>query len=435
MTHKANRVKVIGVIILLFFLSLKVYYVASAYNHQAYSSDVLENNGDATHYLLIAKNIYEHKTYSDNNSDIPSQTATWRSPIWPLVLSAFYCVTSNPLGLIICKSILEFLLLVLSFIILRKNGKLHGYFLLPFLLLIIEPQYLKYSITFLSESLSAVLMLLLVLVFSFSTKNKKLNILIPLLSAIVILCHPVSVFFVTSLVGFYVLFNIKKGFKIVVFHSILFLGILIIWPIRNQMVFNEGLYLTASQGATFSKGWNETVTDEFTNVDGDLADEYLNLKYLDQEALQSLHKTDLQNSKLLKKATLKFIGQSSFMEILQIAVKKLKSNFNPFPEKSKPGFLENLGVFFRCLYLLLFLNLFYRLITKPKFNFNKMSDRVYLIIFSIFVGQTLMSIYIYTGLRFNSIYGLSLLFCFLYLITDSINDYLLRQSVPLKPAK
>ena len=68
------------------------------------------------------------------------------------------------------------------------------------------------------------------------------------------------------------------------------------WPIRNYVTFEEGPYMTISQGTTLSKGWNEKVASKFTNVDGDLADEYLNLKYLDQNDLDQLNKSDIVKS-------------------------------------------------------------------------------------------------------------------------------------------
>lgn len=427
MKSNNKQVSILGVIILLFFLSFKAYYIISSYDNNAYTSKAVENGGDAAHYLKIAKNIYSHKTFSDNNSAIPTQSATWRPPIWPLTLSTFFYLTSSPLGLIIFKSILELFLIILSFRILRKYGKFKGILLLPFLLLFIEPQYLKYSITFLSESLSAVLMLLLVLIYSLSLNNKKLNVLIPILSAFVVLCHPVSIFFVTCIFGFYVLFSIKRSLKRVVLHTLIFIFIVVLWPIRNQLAFNEGFYLTASQGTTFSKGWNENVSTQFTNVDGDLADENLNLKYLNQNDLEQLYTSEIVKSKMLKKATLNFISQSSIKQKMRIISKKLISNFNPFPEKPKPGFLENLGSLFRVIYLLLFVQLLFRLIRKPKLNFNSDRDRVYLIVLSIFIGQLLMSVFIYTGLRFNSIYGLSLLFCFIYLNIGLLTNWLSRK--------
>ncbi len=429
MIQSFKMVNILGVTILLFFLSFKVYYVVSSFENKAYDNAIVKNSGDASHYLQIGRNIYVHKTFSDNNSTFPTQTATWRSPFWPLVLSIFYYITSSPFGLIVCKSLLELGLLIIALFYIRKYHKLNGLLFLPFLLILIEPQYIKYSLTFLSESLTAVIMLLLIIIYSLNDINKKSYSFVPILSAFVILCHPVSIFFVFCLFGFYVLFNIKHNFKKVALHTLIFILIVISWPIRNHVIFEEGPYMTISQGTTFSKGWNEKVASEFTNVDGDLADEYLNLKYLDEKDLDQLNTSEIVKSKSLKKATLKFIKQSSFRDRLEIILKKVRSNFYPFPEKLKPGFLEYLGSLFRVIYLLLFVQLLYRLFNKPSLNFNTIKGRIYLVVFSIFVGQILMSSFIYTGLRFNSIYGLSLLFCFLYLNIDLANNYLVKKQL------
>ena len=147
-------------------------------------------------------------------------------------------------------------------------------------MLFIEPYYLKYSTTFLSESITAIFVLLLALSFVVFGRSKKLNVIIPIISVITILSHPVSIFFVMTLLIIYGVINLKyQPIKMVV-HGLLVISLLAIWPLRNQQISGERFYLTASQGASFSKAWNENVVTRFTNVDGDLADETLNLKYV-----------------------------------------------------------------------------------------------------------------------------------------------------------
>ncbi|MDO9276188.1 MAG: hypothetical protein Q7T92_11645 [Lutibacter sp.] len=303
-------------------------------------------------------------------------------------------------------------------------------YIVPFFLLFVEPQYLKYSITFLSESLTAVLILLLTIYFVFHNNNKQ-HFAIPILSAFVILCHPVSVFFVLSLFIIYLFLNLKSNFLGTMWHGLLFSMLLLAWPIRNQITFGKGFYLTASQGATFSKGWNEKVANEFTNTDGDLADEGLNLKYVDGDLLSNSDKSLITLSKLYNNGTKNFIKSIGFNEKVKIVFKKLKSNFNPFPEKPKPGFLETLAIFFRILYIITFLQLIVRFFKKEKMDYNTNRDRIYLVVLAIFIGQIVMSIYIYTGLRFNSIYSLTLLFCFIYLNNDFLIN-IFKKVIPIK---
>lgn len=396
-------------------ISVKYYYLYLYNLNKGYSKEVAYHNGDASHYLVIGKNIADFKVYSDTNSKNISESATWRPPFWPFVLSILFMFTSNMLVLIILKAVLEMGLLTFALIMFKNRSKLKLIYLVPFFLLFVEPQYLKYSITFLSESLTAILILLLTIYFVFHNNNNKQHLAIPILSAFVILCHPVSVFFVLSLFIIYLLLNLKSNFLGTIGFGLIFSVLLVAWPIRNQITFGKGFYLTASQGATFSKGWNEKVATLFTNVDGDLADEGLNLKFVDINILQNADNSMLTRSKLYSIGTLNFIKSIGFKEKIKIAFKKLKSNFNPFPEKPKPGFLETISIFFRMLYLFTFIQLIVRFFKKEKIDYNATRDRVYIVVLAILIGQMVMSVYIYTGLRFNSIYSLSLLFCFIYL--------------------
>jgi hypothetical protein len=196
------------------------------------------------------------------------------------------------------------------------------------------------------------------------------------------------------------------------------------WPCRNAITFDKGFYLTASQGATFAKGWNEKVAAEFTNSEGDLADEGLNLKYVDPKLIANSQNSILYLSHLYTLGTKNFISRIGFDEMAKIALKKLKSNFNPFPESPKPGTLETLAVLFRILYLVVFLQMMVRFFSKRKIDFDATRDRIFLVVLAIFIGQITMSVYVYTGLRFNAIYSLSLLFCFIYLnVYPLINNF------------
>ena len=412
-------------------ISVKYYYLYLYNLNNGYSKEVAYHNGDASHYLVIGKNIADFKVYSDTNTKTISESATWRPPFWPFVLSILFMFTSNTLVLIILKAVLEMSLIIFVLLKFMKRSKLKLIYLVPFFLLFVEPHYLKYSITFLSESLTAVLILLLTIYFISLNNIKKHHIAIPILSAFVILCHPVSVFFVLSLFIIYLLLNIKSNFLGTIGFGLIFSVLLMAWPIRNQITFGKGFYLTASQGATFSKGWNEKVANEFTNTDGDLADEGLNLKYADSDLLSNSDKSVITLSKLYNNGTKNFIKSIGFNEKVRIVYKKLKSNFNPFPEKSKPGFLETLAIFFRFLYLITFLQLIVRFFKKESMDYNATRDRIYLVVFAIFIGQIVMSVYVYTGLRFNSIYSLTMLFCFIYLNSEFLVK-MYKKVVPIK---
>ena len=424
---KTTSCLLLSIIIL---IGINFYVLNKTNTGKTFTESTVLQNGDAGHYYQIAQNIYNFSTYSDTNSTIPSQTATWRPPFWPLVLSTFLYFTSNPFWLIVCKILLESFIIITVLALVKKKLNLQFKYFLPFLLLLVEPQRLKYSVTFLSESFSAVLILLICALFVLSSQLGKYKISIPILASVIVLCHPVSVFFILLLFAIYLLTMFKNDFKTALFHGVLFATIVLSWPIRNLVTFKEGLYLTASQGATFSKGWNDKVTSNFTNVDGDLADESLNLKYIDAKLIKP-NRTVLQTSALYKKATNKYIESLNFNQKRNIILTKIKSNFLPYPEKLKPGFLEYLSIFFRFLYLFVFLQMLYYFL-KGKIQVQTENGKIMIVILAVFIGQILMSAYVYTGLRFNSIFGLALLFTFLYLNSKAILNFILNILLKLK---
>ncbi len=403
------------------FILVKAYYLSLSISNGFFDSQ----GGDANHYLNIAESIATHFSYSDNNSPIPSESATWRPPVWPLILAAFYRITDNLILLIILKSIFELGLFLWGCYLLFKKQAVFGIALILVVAAILEPQYVKYSLTFLSESLTALLIFLVAVFFTMYKPNDKAAYLLPILAALTILTHPVSVFFIFSVLGIYFLMWIKKHPKQLMVQLILFGLITCIWPLRNAATFDKGLYLTASQGAGFSKAWNEDVLLKFNNVNGDLADETLNLKYVSTEKQNRVNGV-LELSNLYKEATFNFIENTSTTTLIKIALKKLKSNFNPFPEYQKNTFIDTVSIPFRIVYLILFIQVLYLLLFK-KIDFYSFKGKMTLVVLSIIVGQTMMSVYIYTGLRFNSIYGITLLIAFIIL-----NESYLKRILPWK---
>ncbi|PJE41100.1 MAG: hypothetical protein CUR32_07905 [Flavobacterium sp.] len=417
--------KLVFVLTIGFILLIKSYFLWNTFHNGDFSETKILKSGDAGHYFKIAKNLSEFKSYADNGTSIANESATWRPPVWPFTLSLFFYISTHPLALLILKVLFETFLLVTAIVYFYRKNNYSLIFFGALLLLLIEPQYLKYSVTFLSESFTAVLILLLSILFMQLQKNKAPNVLVPIVAAITVMCHPVSVFFVVTLLGIYLLFHLKNHIKRTLLHGLLFSLIVLSWPMRNALLFNKGFYFTASQGSAFSKSWNEKVLTDFTNVDGDLADENLNLKYIEAKELKKPNNGVLEYSKLYQKGTWNYIKSLSFSQQVKTALRKLKSNFNPFPEKPKTGFFESLSVLFRIIYLLVFVQLLIHLLNRKKIDFNSQRDKAFLVVLAVLLGQTLMSIYIYTGLRFNSVYSLTLLFCFLLInqrwVTDKIN--------------
>lgn len=415
-----------ALLLFLFASVVKFYFVRLSHNAGSYTTELAYNNGDASHYLEIGRNINEHFVYSDNDSDVPTESSLWRPPVWPFVLSVFFFVTKSPLGLILLKILFESLLFIGGYLMFRKVGKGRKMFHPLFLLLLIEPHYLKYSITFLSESLTSVLLLLLSVYLMYLFINNKRSVLFSIAGAVTILCHPVCVFFVLSLLFLYWIRDIRSYKKETAISVLVFTLIMLAWPVRNNMVFGKGMHMTASEGATFSKGWNEKVIELFNNVDGDLADENINLKYAKDYTNEDISVLDL--SKTLKQGTWNYIKQASLMDLVNIPLVKLRSNFNPIPEKTKGGTLEALGMLFRFLFLLCFIQALYILFKNRKNIFSN-ENIVPLIVLSVIIGQVLMATYIYTGIRFNSIYGMVLTFSFFYMnrqVLDQVKIRLLK---------
>ena len=94
-------------ILIIGFASIKFYYLYRANLQNGYSIASAYNGANAGHYLTIAKNIAHFNVYSDTNSNVPSEGATWRPPFWPFILSILFHFSSNPLSLILLKSIVE----------------------------------------------------------------------------------------------------------------------------------------------------------------------------------------------------------------------------------------------------------------------------------------------------------------------------------------
>jgi len=404
--------KYIFLLLLCFVICVNLFFL-----HKNYvSGNFLDENiiGDASHYLEIAKNLKSFGVYSDNNSSVPTESATWRPPFYPFVLSVFLFISDNVLFLVLIKIIFQYTLIFFGCYLLYYNRLISNKVFLIGSFLLVEPYFLKYSYTFLSESFTASL-LFLFFIFSLITLVKNKYYFQSIFSGFLcVLTHPIVVFYVFIVLFILLakLFLIKRSLAF--FYAFLFLFLLIIWPMRNLLTFDKGLFFTTSQGAALSKGWNEKVYTEFNNTDGDLGDESLNLKYLINSNYETID-SELERSKILTSATVNFIYHNGIKGNLNIVKRKIFSNFIPYPEKSKEGIIENLGTIFRSFYLLFGLFLLSQTFFKTSYN----SLHFKLFYFLIYMSQTLMSILIYTGLRFNSVYNLIFLFILIYYISTS----------------
>ena len=101
---KVHVYKSLFLFILIGLVSVRFYYIHLLNLKNTFSEEIVYNNGDASHYLQIAGNIADFNVYSDNNSEVATESATWRPPFWPLILSFLFYISNNPLVLVILKS-------------------------------------------------------------------------------------------------------------------------------------------------------------------------------------------------------------------------------------------------------------------------------------------------------------------------------------------
>jgi len=273
-------------------------------------------------------------------------------------------------------------------------------------LLAIEPHYMKYSMAFLSENLTAFLLVLLTgsFLYSMITHSRLATCCVMIFGGLAVMSHPVVIFFVF----FILVVTLVKAcqfdgiyFSIVSF--VIFVVILLSWPLRNELVFNHGMFMTSSQGAVFSKSWNDKVLIKHTNTQGDLLDEGLNVtRYSD--LLAKLGSNPIQNSSIMQEATLRYLGENDVFFLFKMALWKWYCGINPIPQTEKSGSLEAIGTIFRVLYLIGLLLGIFALLTH-QFTANSIYYWSTWILIMLFAAISITSIGLYTGLRFNSVYA------------------------------
>ena len=405
------------------------------------------HSGDAGHYYIIAQNLASHNIYADSpiknqtNLDLvdssptaastspPTASATWRPPLWPFLLSFWMEITSNPHWQLALKLVFEGLLLGFVYLMLQSIELATVIPGVVLCLLAVEPHYMKYSVTFLSENLTAFLLVLLTGSFLYSVlaHSRRAAWCVAMFGGLAVMSHPVVLPYVLLMVGVALFYLLRiHRFKLALSSFLLFVLILMSWPLRNQLVFNQGLFMTASQGAVLSKSWNGDVLVKHNNTQGDLLDEGLNVsRYPDLQSKWGYN--PIQNSAIMQKATLRYIGEMDMIILVKMALWKCFCGLNPIPQTDKPGVIELMGSAFRILYLSgLFIGL-YALITN-RFETNTIYFWSAWILILVFAAISMTSMILYTGLRFNSVYAPLNLVLTLFVISgfwksNSLNDF------------
>jgi hypothetical protein len=314
--------------------------------------------------------------------------------------------TSNPNWQMLLKLVFEGLLLGFVYLMLQSMELPTVIPGVVFCLLAIEPHYMKYSLTFLSENLTALLLVLMTGSFLYTVmdNSRRATWCCAVFGGVAILSHPVVLPFVflMVLVSIVHMFKIKRR-QVAFFSFVLFSLVVLSWPLRNQLIFGQGLFMTASQGAVFSKGWNDEVLAKHTNTQGDLLDEGLNLsRYPD--LLSRFDADPIQNSSIMQEATLRYMGETDLHLLVKMALWKWYCGINPIPQTLKPGLLEAMGTIFRVFYLVGLVLGVYALVTN-KFEYNTLPYWSALILVLVFSAISIISVGLYTGLRFNSVYA------------------------------
>ena len=364
--------------------------------------------GDSGDYILVGASLAKTGKYGHlqstpqeiiadlNSGDFLDKVyefgnhSTWRPPLWPAYLALFFKFFPHAL---ILAHLVKFLLILggaylfyRTLISLKFSSSVSRIFAVLYL---IHPTLQLYSRTYLSESLTYLMMtLLLFYAVRAWQDSKRINLfMMGFTGGLLVLTHPYYLAFPFILIG---LIFVKKKFKIshyfVAFPVLVF--VIGFWVIRNHMIYPEnGLFITSSTGAVMAKGWNLKVPELHNNVNGDLANEGLVLKQDDQ--MTGLN--EVERSELYQKRTKEFVQSNSNL-IGPIVMRKLKSAFNPIREISKPGLLQSMNEFHRILILLIFIYVLFR---------GKL-DLLGLITLTIILSTVFITILTYSGLRFRS---------------------------------
>ena len=391
-----KNIRIYGIALL---IVLRTLFVCINVSHL---SDTSLIGGDAGDYHKIAVNLSKGEGYAYGPERNAKAAALWRAPVWPGYLSIPVKLFER-FGL---KSVLygnavfyAIFLASLLYVLYKKNlVRLEGRFdWLILALILFEPHQLKYSSSMYSESFTAFLVCATGLWLFVKEGNRILDYVFAGISGLTLLCHPVMSFFVAGVV-------MIKFFekKISLSHRLLIGGIffmvVISWPLRNYL--KEGSWvLTVSQGATLSKGWNKHTVDSFSNTKGDLAVEEMNLVFVKFDTLRFNSDFIYRNS-VYNQAAKAYMASVPAAMLFRIAQVKLLSNFNPIPDTRKPGFIETIGTLYRIGFLLVLL----AMVVSKKFR-RRFPVECKLLVLMV-IAQSIMSVFIYTGLRFNSPYYL-----------------------------
>ena len=378
-----------------------------SYNFKIGYEQRFDSYGDAREYIALGTSLAKTGSYGllnisnkdllkDFEEDIVQKRdynfkrySTWRPPIWPHLIAGIFLVSGYSLTILLVFKML--LLLLGAYLFYRTLSLLqfsNWIVMLGSFLYTVHPASQLYSRVFLSEPITLFFVTLFLFLAIRLLKEKRVSWVLGVLGGVIILCHPYFVFLPFSIYLFFLIYK-KLSLKQVILCSLMTIGVVSLWVLRNAQVLETNKpVITTSSGAVMAKGWNERVTKNHTNTQGDLADEAVVLRNFEYDT--AISRNEVDQSSLYTEAVVHFI-KSNPDQIVPIILTKLRSAFNPIAETSKPGFLEVGRVLFHILALIALL--YVVIISK-----NPLGKVVGLALILATMGITIVT---YSGFRFR----------------------------------
>ncbi len=324
---------------------------------------LVENiQGDADDYLDIAYTLAKTGRYErsgltgvksslaagEQPEPVGSEPDAWRPPVWTSVLALGLLGSGYSLRAVF---VLRFLIDGLTLWLFYRLASRHlrpGLALLGTLLLAVQPIWLYYSMTLLTEPFTLLVHLLLVAAALRLAEGGQPAVWVPavgVLGGLAILTHGFYLFFPPLLIlGFWLAGHIRMPQALAVLG--LFALTLAPWLVRNDQAFGKPLLSTAG-GPSLARGWNRRFLADYRNASAEVAlDETAEI---DASRLKGLGQAE--RSALYTEGALSYIRRE-WRTVPAILGKKLIGAVTPFSDPPRPGILETGRVLFQAITLI-----------------------------------------------------------------------------------
>jgi 4-amino-4-deoxy-L-arabinose transferase-like glycosyltransferase len=324
---------------------------------------LVENiQGDADDYLDIAYTVaktgrYERSgltgvksslTAGEQPEPVGSAPDAWRPPVWPWVLSLWLRSSGYSLRSVFILRFLTDGLTLWLFYRVASRRLPPGLALLGTFLLAIQPIWLYYSMTLLTEPFTLLVHLLLVATALRLAEGGRPAVWVPalgVLGGLAILTHGFYLFFPPLLVlGLWLAGHIRMRQALAVLG--LFALTLAPWLLRNERAFGKPLLSTAG-GPSLARGWNHRFLADYHNGSAEVAlDETAEI---DASRLEGIGQAE--RSALYTEGAVRYIRRE-WRTVPAILAKKLVGAVTPFSDPPRQGLLETGRVLFQAVTLI-----------------------------------------------------------------------------------